>query len=312
MDNLSRTQKGQIGVNIVEGIVLRDWNCRWQAIDGHNDDGVDGLLFFQKGSELTGQVAFVQVKLRSSAKRESGSIKVNVGIKRIRKNAARWKKLVGATILIFVDPNNMEAFWVDLRDPKALVGTYVMVPESNKFDVTAKAPIQSLCGTLHKDQNYRLLNTDGQDFEHLTCREHIQVSSRKLYHELRDVPTLLAGSDRPVRFLRSGWRHITRRERSRATRFQSFVLLGCVRQILNDTDITELTLEGHISKSGGRLYSTRRYMTFPFRQSALTTVVLEQLKDDDGEYFSFYTVYEPRRKRTATSVKNNEQATLSK
>lgn len=296
----------------MEGVILRDWNCRWQSIDGHNDDGVDGLLFFQKGAELTGQIAYVQVKLRSKLTRKNGEIKISLGAKKIRKNGARWNKLVGATILIVVDLDSLEPYWVNLRTAEAFVGGSVVIPEKSRFDINAKLLVEELCGTLHKDQLYPLVATERADFAHLTGRDHIQVEARKLYHGLRDEPVVLLGSEKPVRFLRSGWRHITRKERANTARFQSLFLLGCVRRILGSTDADTLVLEGNRSKNGLRLFSTRRFVTFPFRQSAVVTVVLEENYDDLGRFFSFYTVYEPRRRRGALSVITSEQAALSK
>jgi hypothetical protein len=254
----------------------------------------------------------VQIKLRSSAQRNANHIKVNVGTRKLQKNAARWRRLVGASIFVYVDPTDWKMFWVDLRDPNTIDGTYVLIPRGNAFDLSAKAAIRDLCGTLHKDQNYPLIDTNRQDFSYVSGRSHIQVAARTLYHDLRDNPVRLDGEDEPIRFLRSGWRHITRRERSCASRFQSFTLLGCVRRIVENSSVEDLSLEGHVSKTGRRLFSLRKYVTFPHRQSALVTVVLEKGLDPDGEFLSFYTVYEPRRKRTATGVARNEQTALSK
>lgn len=59
------TQKtGQIGVNAVERVILLDWKCRWQMIDGHNDDGADGLIFVEDGYKTNGQIIYVQIKHR--------------------------------------------------------------------------------------------------------------------------------------------------------------------------------------------------------------------------------------------------------
>lgn len=312
LKGVSNAHKGQIGVNLVESIILTKLGWRWQAIDGHNDDGVDGLLFIQRGAELTGQVVFVQIKFRKLAASAAESIKVSINSKRLKKNAARWGKLVGAAIIVFVDADSLEAYWADLKRTDTISDASITIPLKNRFNSDASVPIQRLCGTLHKDQNYPVVDATSDDFLYLSSRNHLQVSARALYHDLRDKPVLIEGFGRPIRFLRSGWRHITRRDRAQASRFQSFVLLGCVRRILEGCEKDDLVMEGNVSRSGDKLYGIRRYVTFPFRQSALVTIILEKKEDSDGYYFSFYTVYEPRRKRSATGVARKVQVALSK
>ena len=47
MTNLSTQRTGQLGVNVVERIVL-EWGARWQSLDAVNDDGIDGLIFIEE------------------------------------------------------------------------------------------------------------------------------------------------------------------------------------------------------------------------------------------------------------------------
>ena len=89
LKGVSNAHKGQIGVNLVESIILTKLGWRWQAIDGHNDDGVDGLLFIQRGAELTGQVVFVQIKFRKLAASAAESIKVSINSKRLKKKCSK-------------------------------------------------------------------------------------------------------------------------------------------------------------------------------------------------------------------------------
>ncbi len=55
-------RKGQISINLAENIVIDQWESRWQPIEAHNDDGIDALIFIERGGEITGQIVYVQVK----------------------------------------------------------------------------------------------------------------------------------------------------------------------------------------------------------------------------------------------------------
>jgi hypothetical protein len=78
---LSTQKRGQLGANIVERIVLKDWNSRWQQIDAQNDDGVDGLIFLEAGNRPTGQIIFAQIKCHQSPISDS---KVSVSLGKVQ------------------------------------------------------------------------------------------------------------------------------------------------------------------------------------------------------------------------------------
>lgn len=113
--SLAKQRQGQIGVNVLERIVLRDWSSRWQQLDAHNDDAVDGLIFLEKGGEMTGQVIFAQVKCHQASLRSDGNRAVKIKARQLQRNIHTWRCVVGATILVLVDPETLEARWVDLR-----------------------------------------------------------------------------------------------------------------------------------------------------------------------------------------------------
>jgi hypothetical protein len=87
MPGLDRQRTGQLGVNIVERVVLSQWQSRWQAIDGFNDDGVDGLIFIERSSGHTGQIIHLQVKCTSKSPIKSGWITVPESSNRLKKHA---------------------------------------------------------------------------------------------------------------------------------------------------------------------------------------------------------------------------------
>ncbi|MEZ2407312.1 DUF4365 domain-containing protein [Bosea sp. RCC_152_1] len=290
-----KTQKqGQIGVNVVERIVLKEWGCRWQALDAHNDDAVDGLIFIERGGEMTGQVVFAQVKCIKRKLKKNGDRKISLNAKQLKRNMEIWHRVVGAVILILVDPDTLQAFWTDLR-LNGGTSTQIFVPETQIFDRSAKELISQLCGNLHRDVLARKIRTEAIDFEHVRSREHIQPASRKLYLSLRNDNICIGGSGPSVIFDRHGWRHITRRERPELTRYQSFILLGCVRKILQATPRDDFQDYRPKGRSSEKLIVARAAVSFTFRQTAIVKVVLKEIEPEKS--YRFHTVYEPRRRR---------------
>jgi hypothetical protein len=299
-----KTQRlGQIGVNVVERVVLRDWQGRWQALDAHNDDGVDGLIFLESNGEATGQVIYAQVKTYNRVRRStSGDFMLPIGTKRLSKAISRWRRLVGAAIVIYVDPVSLHGYWADAKNVHPN-WSQIAVPSNQLFDKAAKRLIAHLCGTLHRDLSTPTLIAEPEHFAHLTGNELIKVAAHELYHDLEQRPVLLGGNGPRVSFPRSGWRHITRRERPQLTRYQSFVLLGVVRPILERTDEVDLKDARMIPDRGIRLLAARCAVSFPFRQTGIVKVVLRKLTRAERDVYEFHTVYEPRRRRDVIGVR---------
>ena len=294
-----KTQRlGQIGVNVVERIVLNDWGCRWQALDAQNDDGVDGLIFFESGGSMTGQVMFVQVKCLSNSQNAAGDYTVPVGIEKLKRLLSLWGRVVGGAILVLVDPKTLQARWVNVRRQTTANVSYIRVPGGQMFDAAAKSKVQNLCGTLNFDLNALRVDTSAADFEHLVGREHVQSASRQLYRTLASGLSLSDQSPSVI-FDRVGWHHITRRERKRLVRYQSFVLLGCIRKMLAKCTLSDLRPWG--SQATRTFVSVDAMVTFPFRQTGLVRLVFERIPDQSD--LRFYTIYEPRRKANLIGVR---------
>jgi len=301
--SLKSQRLGQIGVNVVERIILRDWKDRWQALDAHNDDGVDGLIFLESNGEATGQVIFAQVKTYNNVRTNSvGEFMLPIGTKRLAKAITRWRRLVGAAIVIYVDPVSLNAFWADAKDVQP-GWSQIGIPSSQKFDKSARRDISRLCGTLYRDLLAPMLIAEPDHFSHLTSKEYIKVAAHKLYHSLQDEPVFLGKMGPRVHFPRSGWRHIIRRERPRLTRYQSFVLLGVVRPILEMTQEWELRDANINPYYGNRLVAARCAVSFPFRQTGIVNVVLRKRHANNDPDYEFHTVYEPRRRRDVLGVR---------
>ncbi|MEL0156354.1 DUF4365 domain-containing protein [Sphingopyxis sp.] len=303
--SLNTQRRGQVGINIVESVILNEWKGRWQPIDAHNDDGVDGLIFLEAGGEMTGQVIFAQVKCFSGVRLDSnGRYCLSIGIKKLEKNLSRWRRLVGAAIVIYVDAATRKCFWVNARDPGAIKGSQVFVPEHQSFDARARQVVAGLCGNIHRDLLAPLVETTAEDYPHLRSKEHIQRSAKALYRQLSSEPVRIGENGPVVEFDRDGWRHITRAARPQLTRYQSFVLLGAVRKIVEISDVG--TLKRHNSKqipSAGEFVSARAAVSFPFRQTGIVKVVLKILPTDGEPRYLFHTVYEPRRRRNVMGAR---------
>jgi hypothetical protein len=293
---MASQKAGQLGINIVENVVLNKWSSRWQPLDAQNDDGIDGLIFIERGGEATGQIVFAQVKCTDSPVSRMQT-RVAINRKKLRRNVERWRRVVGAAILVHVDPATWKATWVNLRDKNAIGDTQVFVPIRNKFDLSAKNEIANLCGTIHRDVLLPQVDTIANDFLYLKSREHLQTAARQCYRVLNAADVRLGGDGPRVKFTRDGWGHLTRRRRSHLSEIQSFTLLGAVQKVLEATPEEALVRDGNA-------YAARAAVTFPFRQTAIVKVVLRKAQDGDGSpAYSFFTVYEPKRKRNVLGAR---------
>lgn len=302
---LAKQRQGQLGVNVVERIVLAEWGARWQPLEAQNDDAIDGLIFLERGGELSGQIVFVQIKCLTAPLQSSEKYAIPINAQKLSRNLNAWRKVVGAAIVVLVDPGTLEARWTDIRPESTRTAAQIYVPKSNIFNKAAKNEISKLCGTLHQDLQAQKVHTFAEDFPHLRSRDHIQRSSRQIYKSLQNAPTYLGGNGEQVHFDREGWRHITRPDRSQLTRYQSFVLLGAVRKIIERYDVGLIGPRGNQPKMlVDSFVQIDSMVSFPFRQTGLIRLILKRVKvgSDVSTKVKFWTVYEPRRKSNGMGV----------
>ena len=309
--SLKKQRRGQIGVNTVEKIVLSEWDGRWQPLEAHNDDAIDGLIFLEDGGELSGQIIFTQVKCMKVNKGKDGKFRIPISQKKLSRNLRAWRKVVGAAIVVLVDPDNLMARWVDIKPSHSSTPAQILVPEGQIFSGSAKKSISALCGTLHQDLQAQRIHTFAADFTHLRTSEHVQPASRKAYISLEKSPLFLGGSGERVRFDREGWRHITRPSRSHLSRYQSFVLLGAVRKIIETCEVPLVELPNNFSKTENcYFFQIDSMVSFPFRQTGLVRLVLKKSTIDanGSSKLKFWTIYEPRRKQSGLGVQEPRDA----
>lgn len=303
--SLKTQRKGQLGVNAVEKIVLASWNARWQPLEAHNDDAVDGLIFLENGGELSGQIIYAQVKCVKANHRSDGMLTIPIAADQLSRNLAAWRRVVGAAIVILVNPSDLKARWVNIKPGEATTSTQILVPEDQLFDGHAKNEISRLCGTLHHDLQAQKVHTFAEDFIHLRSNTHMQKASRKLYKEMETIHAHLGNSGQRVHFDRDGWRHTTRPNRSQLSRYQSFVLLGAARKILENcsTPLPSLYSGSTIDKEFS-YFQIDSTVSFPFRQTGLVRLILRQSNNEPStdQKLKFWTIYEPRRKHDGLGV----------
>jgi len=293
----SSARQGQLGVNVVERVVLQ-MGWRWQQLDAANDDGVDGLIFVEENGFPNGQVIFVQVKCHSSKTDKEGRICVSFDTKKLARNFEKWRRIVGAAILVHVSPKHpYDAHWVNLLEPGAIDGSRVYIRGDSIFDGQGARSIRRLCGNLHRDILKPQINTSVEDYAYVSQNvRELQVGAREYYRSIGDGCARLGKEGPQVRFTAEGWRHITRRSRHRLTQIQSLLLLGCVVPLIRHTPEGSLEPDRKFS-DGSRLVVTRAAVTFPFRQTCMVKLLLRRRGEPGAYCYNFYSIYEVRRKR---------------
>lgn len=293
----SSQRQGQVGVNVVERLVL-EMGWRWQQLDATNDDGVDGLIFVEAAGIPTGQVIFVQVKCHSSHHDEQGRICVGFKRKGLARNFEKWRRVVGAAILVHVCPEApYEAHWVNLLEPGVVEGTRVYVPVGSRFTIEAADNLQKLCGTIHIDIMQPRVKTTAEEYSYIVSSvAEFQKGAREFYRQLNDGRARLGGCGPKVTFTAEGWRHITRRSRLRLTQIQSMLLLGCLADVIRATPEASLQVD-RAFPDGSRRVIARAAVTFPFRQTCMVKVIMRRRGQPGAYTYSFLSVYEARRKK---------------
>jgi hypothetical protein len=297
----SATQRtGQIGVNVVERICLEELRGRWQAVDGHNDDGTDGLLFLEdRSGELTGQIVFIQVKCWALTPTKAGYARIAVDKNQIQQRSLRWRRVAGAAIIVWVNPATKEAFWADLDRAETYDSGGVRVPIRQKFCGASLERLKRLAGTIGADSTLPLIETVKADLDYVRPERDLRSAAKDRYRAIGSVGAAseLLGM---VQFKRVGWQHITRNGRPILRIIQSLQLLGVAQRIVAESTSARLVRRLDRPDAPAELYAVDARVTFPHRDPAVVRViVLKQLTGarTSEERSWFYSVYERRRRR---------------
>lgn len=301
--SLDTQKKGQIGINVVERIVIRDWKCRWQQVDSHNDDGIDGLIFLERNGEMNGKIIYAQIKSATNAiVTNNNELAIRMDKSKLKRYINRWRTIAGAAIIIYVDLNSLFAYWVDARYQDSL-GARLLIPRNNTFNKYAKKEISRLCGTIGEDLRLKEIRSQQKDFYHLYSGGDLELESGKLYEKLKKNPVPTYDNSAFIYFDENGWRHIADEIKSNLMRYQSFVLLGLAKRLIRSVSIEDLST--HIEKENSRdnFVAARFVVTFTFRHTAIVKIVLKE-KLPSKEYY-FYNIFECRRQRNVLGVRNS-------
>jgi hypothetical protein len=215
----------------------------------------------------------------------------------LARNLEKWKRVVGGAILIHVQPEEPHACcWVNLLEAEGFSASQVFVNKSQVFDQPQRVELARLCGTLHRDVLKPRIDTQSNDFDYIkTGSKEFQHEAKNFYKSLNSKLLSFLDGQSTVKFTSEGWRHITRKGRNRLVQLQSMQLLGCVPDLIKGTK--ESSLEVGKKNDNGNFVIANSTVTFPHRQTALVKLVMKRRPKGCSYEYSFWTIYEARRKR---------------
>jgi rRNA maturation protein Rpf1 len=311
--NTSKTEA--IGVGLVSRCVIETWDSRFQEMDARNDDGIDAAIFLGKNGEVSGEVVYVQIKSGAGylvkSKLRKDKIVLNLTKDYITKHRPRWALFPAPVILIYIDTatdkKNPKSWWVNLKDSNSYdskAQSYILIPKENTFGEHAKGYFRNLC-THHLDYQLEEVSTDAMDFEYLWWFNSVKDGARQYYLELADrglKHTELGG----IEFNRVGWRHMTRRNRKRMNRMQSFLILGAIPKIIKKNP--KYSVVGKVQRETVNGLQTvkdivviRTKVSFPHRYQSVITLVFKRKTTytedmvEKNQKVWFYSIFESRR-----------------
>ncbi len=322
--------KERIGINKVSTIVEGVWGCGWQEYGAQNDDAVDGVIIMRRGEKRptdTGGMVFVQVKCGGSGYRKDqvqypDHIGVQLGKEYIVKHKARWAKLPGPSVIVFVDDSLSKeappAWWADLRDASTFSPTnegMLLIPKTQIFSHHTKGEFRRLCGTSHIDRELEKISISRGDvfIPSLGRSESLRNDAWEYYKVWRSN---IVERTNPVLgevlINRVGWKHITRHGRHSERIIQSWLLLGAAKKaIMESKKIYQLGRAREKAFPDGNTELTdylgiRVNVSFPHRHESIVQVILKRSRllkpgsaSPERQKIWFYSVYELRRGRSS-------------
>jgi hypothetical protein len=322
----SNRVKERIGINAVSRIVEVDWESGWQEYAPQNDDAIDGAILMRRGSKKpidTGGVVFIQVKCggngyRQEQKQYPEHIGIQLGKPYIDAHRARWIRVPGPAVLIFVDDTinrkNPPAWWANLKCPESYSPTndgMILVPKLQRFAHHSKNDFHRLCGPGSADRRLEDIYLTRLDtvIPKLGKNESIRNDAWTFYKKWRDEPL---GCVNPVlgKILvnRVGWKHMTRMSRLPERIVQSWLLLGAAKAMISKC--SKVFNLGHAKQQlfpDGNTHvvdylGLRANVVFPYRHQSIIQVVMCRSRlisplnqKLEREKIWFYSVYEMRR-----------------
>src|SRR5471032_778028 len=320
--------KERIGINAVSRIVETLWESGWQEYSAANDDAIDGVILLRRGSAQpkdSGGIVFVQVKCGGNGYRKDqlqypDHIGVALGKEYIETHRPRWELAPGPAVLVFVDDTKSRmdppSWWVDLKDQTAYSptnGGMILIPKSQRFAHHTKGDFHRLCGAGTHDRILSVVDLSRAEtlIPRLGKGESLRDDAWAYYKNWRaDAAARHNPKLGEILINRTGWKHITRRDRLPERIMQSWLLLGAAKKII-ETEKNVINfgrVKKQVLKDGNTLVEDylglRAAVTFSYRHHAVVQVVLKRSRvicpdpswrGSDRQKIWFYSVYEVRR-----------------
>lgn len=303
------------GVNFVQRIVEEEWASGFQELKPENDDAIDGLIIMRRRGIDTGDILWCQVKAGESWletwKTKPDLIGAKLSAAYIESHKARWLALDGPAVLVMVVPvgKSKRAWWFDLRDPNTYAKRkdVIVTPSWRTFGPHSKGDWFRLCGTRSRDRKLPVLVMPRSACAVSPLGGRLRVAARETFRQWARSPAKertnpILGE---IAISRSGWRHITRRERKPERVWQSWQLLGVARAIVCEKlPVVFLRHDKTITQSSGAttydLVGLRARVAFPHRDEGVVQVVIRRKRSVDSAGVVtiscwFHSVYELRR-----------------
>ncbi|MDM3114219.1 DUF4365 domain-containing protein [Citrobacter sp. Cf128] len=329
---------GMLGVNHVQR-VLGKWGWGFQKIDQENDDGFDGIIYIRSKKcsvaapedkrkqswEGTGGLIHVQIKTGEGYVNKKYDKEIKLNIANLQAKREMWNRYALPCILIFVSENDKgeeQAYWVDVKSDASYLndtGTVLKVPLKNRFFISpeCKGPLRKLARASQGYSNKPVLDISKYDSLHGLLEQNLigglnvppKQRAIRFYKNWKKIGALNPYFGE-VLINRTGWSHITRKNRPMGRIETSFNLLPYAARIINDISTWRVLTSP--KKYEGRQDKHITYVDFvgltakvviKSRGSTEVMVVLKrETKYNNGDLsvepitrLWFYTVYEPGR-----------------
>ncbi len=304
-----QVRTGQWGADHVRRIIETGWGGIFQSIEGARDIGLDATVLDMHRGRATQYRFDLQIKTSARFSQSKPEFVVPVS----EKHRRWWASLEFPVFLVCVDApprKPTQVYWRLITSADAHART-IMVSRQNVFGPSSRVDILSAY------RRVRPSPLSAATGRLLACplNAPMRAVAKTWYRQnmlQRPVDNVGFG---PVHFTWNGWRHITRRRRSRSRILSSLLLLPSVRPVLSmpmaptGTRPLQSAVRGRFI-CDSRLVIFTRPVTFVNRADAMVRIIVKQIDTrpvdwasrppDSGECsrtYAFHSVEEAVRRR---------------
>jgi hypothetical protein len=303
------------GMNTIGGLVQGEWGHGWQPFDSTNDNGVDGIIIKRKRGIDTGNIIYAQVKcgaeggyLKNTENRK-GYLSILLGQEYIDSHRARWNRLHGAVIILFVHYKSGKVWWADLKSNDSYSKenkSIVLIPKSQVFGQHSIGEFKKINGYLFPSSFAANLSLALQDVNYLSLTKSLKAGAKEFYKKWSSSNERTNPELGEIIVSREGWRHLTSSRKRVRRVMNSLQLIGAAKEIIQNVGKAYQLRQGNVQQRPDGTYavldyiSLRAFISFPYRQAAIVQVVLRRYRhfQSNGTIESriwFHSVFEPLR-----------------